>query len=508
MPGVRTRALLVTVIGILCLAGFAAPVGADPDPLPAATAEHVVLIGFDGFDPDYLGRAATPYLDALAARGAFGVTSSVMLPITNPSFTAIATGAWPDRNDNLAYWWDRTTNTYQGQSRRSPLPSIADAVGADGGTVGAAQYFILQGNGTDYGQPASLYTQPGGACSRRFDDAIAMLRTEPVSSAGTPVTVPQIPTLLAVYCDDLDAIGHAEGAESPNIPLALAELDAQVGRLLDALDEVGIAERTTVVLSGDHGMTSYDRSFALPLNAALQAQGFTPQWLFTAGQQVNATSDVVITSTGRSLSIYLAGALEGDADALAAVRSVVEGVEGTGRIIERTEFPALHLHPGYGDLIVESAPGWGASILPPTSVRGDHGSSDELDAVFVMAGAGVAATAEPVAIRHIDIAPTIAALLGLPPLPDADGVALSHLFVPPPTTASTSTTSTSTSTTTSTPPSTTAPPPSSAPGSTSPPVTTTPPVGPAVSTEPVGGAGTSPVAVAAVAVPGRPTYIG
>ncbi len=487
--------------------GPIAPVGADTED-PAS--RHVVLIGFDGFDPDYLGRAPTPNIDALAARGAIGTTRSVMLPITNPSFTAIVTGAWPDRNDNLAYWWDRTTNSYQGQSRRSPLPSIADAVVAAGGTVGAAQYFILQGNGTDYGVPGALYTQPGGPCSRRFDDAIAMLTGQPVESGGSLVTVPQIPTLLSVYCDDLDAIGHADGAESDLIPAALVELDAQVGRLLTALEDVGIAESTTVVLSGDHGMTSYDRSFALPLDAALKAAGYHPQWLFLNGQAVDPGSDVVITSTGRSLSIYLAGSLEGDAAALADIAAIAAGVEGTGSILDRSHFAAFHLHPAYGDLIVESAPGWGASILPPASTRGDHGSSAELDAVIVIAGAGIAATAEPIAVRHIDIAPTIAELLGLAPMPDADGRVLHELFVSaPPVTSSTTTPSSTTSTATTSSPST-------APATTNVPSTTPSPpsVGTPTSTDAAhrvsagaSGRGRSSAPVAR-AVGVTPTYVG
>lgn len=428
------------------VAPAAPPATAQDEPPPA---DHVVLIGVDGFDPDYLGRGATPNLDALAARGASGVTEGVMLPITNPSFTALTTGAWPDRSGNLAYWWDRAANTYRGQTRVNDVTSIAEAVVDAGGTVGASQYFILQGNGTDYGRAGAVYTQPGGNCDRRFDDALSMLRRQPVSSGGSTVPVEEIPTLLAVYCGELDAIGHDEGAESPNLGPAMEALDVQIGRLLAALDEVGIADRTTIVLTGDHGMSTYTRTFTIPMFNALSDAGFRPQYLFGAGQSVAPTSNVVLVPAGRSLGIYLAGDLAGDPDALARVRAVAEGIEGTGTILDRDAQAALRMHPGHGDLIVESEPGWGAGILPPPGPRGDHGSSAERDAVFVIAGAGIAAADEPVRVRHVDVAPTIAALLGLPPLPDADGRVLTELFErdEPPVPSTTTTSATSTTTT-------------------------------------------------------------
>lgn len=487
-------ALVVTSIAVT---SPGAPPGIAAADGGSSRAEHVVLIGFDGFDPDYLDRVATPNIDALAARGAIGVTQGIMPPITNPSFTSLTTGAWPDRHGNRAYWWDQTANQYRGQSRANDVTSIAEAVRDAGGTVGAAQYFILQGNGADYATPGAVYTQPGGPCSRRFDDAIAMLHQEPVMSNGVSVPVDEIPTLLAVYCDDLDSIGHDEGADSPNLITALAELDTQVGRLVAAIDEVGLTDATTVVLTGDHGMSTYTQSFAVPLAQTLISAGYSPQFLFTAGQSVSASTDVVLISTGRSLSLYLTGARAGDADALDEIRGLAEAQPGTADILDRDAQRALHVHPDYGDLLIESEPGWGASILPPSGPQGDHGSSAETDAVFVIAGAGVAQAPASVVVRHIDVSPTIAELLGLPPLPDADGAAVVSLLTaeePPATTTTTTPTSSTT-----TPTSTSSTPPGSTSSTTTPGSATTA----GTSTGPAVGA-----AVGAAPVRSGPTYTG
>lgn len=391
-------------------------------------ADLVVLIGFDGFDDEYLGRAPMPNLEALAARGVVGRSHAPLLPITNPSFASLVSGAWPNRTRNLAYWWDQDANTYRGQTRAIEVPTIAESVRAAGGVVGSAQYFILQGNGVDYRDPGGLYTQPGGACSNRFDDAIAMLRGEPVDSGGTPTTISARPDLLAVYCDDLDSIGHAEGAESPNLIPALVELDRQVGRLVAEVEAQGLTGRTTFVLTGDHGMSSYTRTFGLPMFQALQAAGFTPQFLFAAGQSVAETTDVVLVPAGRTMNVYLAGPRRHDPASGLLLEATLTSVEGTVDPAPLGALVFLSGDPRYGHFLVQSLPGWGAGILPPSGPRGDHGSYSEVWAAFVMAGAGVHHKAWAPSILHVDVAPTIAHLLGLPPMPHAQGRPLAQLL--------------------------------------------------------------------------------
>jgi hypothetical protein len=498
-------------MAVVLAAGAVAFASEAASPAPSGAATHVVLIGFDGFDPAYLDQVETPNLDALAARGVHGVTESVMLPITTPSFTSIATGTWPDKNGTLTYYFDRATNTFRTGSPRSTMPSIADAVIDAGGTVGAAQYWAFNGHGAAYGNPTGLYTQPGGACSNMFDDAIAMLRREPVNSNGTMVTVPQIPTLLGVYCSHLDSIGHDEGAESPNLVPAMAELDAQVGRLLSTLDELGIADETTVIVTGDHGMSTYTQRNTLALNQALVDAGYRPQMLLLQGQTVPPEANVlVVPAAGRATSLYLVGDLSGDADALEEDAEVAAGVEGIGRIIDRDEQATLHMNPNFGDLVLESAPGWSTGVIPMAGPRGDHGSTEELDAAFFMAGAGVTYRAEPVRVCHVNVAPTIARLLAVPALADADGGPLDGSYddivgcplgapSEPPTTTTTTTTTTdppTTATTTTPAPTTTRP---SAP-------TTRPTDDPSVD----GGTdqNTPPRAGAARAVRSRPAYVG
>src|SRR5690606_6481049 len=89
--------------------------------------------------------------------------------------------------------------------------------------MASAQWFILQDKGVSYGDPDGLYTQPEGRIDARVDDAIAMLRGEPVNSGGELVTLPRRPDFLAVYSSDVDGDGHSWGPDDPRMLDTLRE---------------------------------------------------------------------------------------------------------------------------------------------------------------------------------------------------------------------------------------------------------------------------------------------
>ena len=72
-----------------------------------ALARHVVLVDWDGFDPDYLATARTPVLDELVRRGSLATDATASYrTISNPSRATMSTGAWPEVHRNVAYVFD------------------------------------------------------------------------------------------------------------------------------------------------------------------------------------------------------------------------------------------------------------------------------------------------------------------------------------------------------------------------------------------------------------------
>ncbi|NOV95493.1 alkaline phosphatase family protein [Isoptericola halotolerans] len=395
-----------------------------PDAAPPA--DHVVLVALDGFDAGYLRLLEdlpTPHLDALARRGSLTTGTGVLPSITNPSWTSIATGAWPAQHRNTAFWYDPSTRTAQGQRREIAVPTLAEAVRQQGGIVFSAQWSVLQDHGVSFGDPDGLYTQPGGDCSRRVDDAVAVLRGEPVVSAGRPVATSRLPRLLAVYCDTLDALGHAGGDRHPGIPAALQEIDTQVGRLVDAVAGAGITDRTAFVLLGDHGMTTFDRGCGRAVRRAIARAGYRAEML-RPGDSPGRRTDVVVV-VGGVASLHLVGRAAGDPRALGAVRRAIEALPQVRVVHGKEEQAARHMSPLLGELVAEPEPGWSFGRAPRRPA-GRHGASTELEVAFLLAGAGVAPGRPPSGPRHVDVAPTIAALLGIDPPAGCQGRVLTE----------------------------------------------------------------------------------
>merc|ERR1719220_3214552 len=64
---------------------------------------------------------------------------------------------------------------------------------------------------------------------------------------------PQPPHLMFVHLDDVDHAGHACCWGSEGYYASMHGADRNVGTLLDALDEAGLADRTMVIVLADHG---------------------------------------------------------------------------------------------------------------------------------------------------------------------------------------------------------------------------------------------------------------
>jgi arylsulfatase A-like enzyme len=85
----------------------------------------------------------------------------------------------------------------------------------------------------------------------------------------------------------------------------------------------------------------------------------------------------------------------------------------------------MHMSAKYGELVIEPEAGWSLGA-PPADPAGAHGTTRELQVPLVIAGAGVRPHAAPHGPRHIDVAPTIAALLGFDGPAAADGRVLTE----------------------------------------------------------------------------------
>ena len=112
------------------------------------------------------------------------------------------------------------------------------------------------------------------------------------------------------------------------------------------------------------------------------------------------------------------------------VRATLERLPGISRLLDASDFEALHASGKLGDFVVEAEAPWGFGPPGPDegSPRGGHGSTLEMLVPLLISGAGVRVGGVPQEPKLVDVAPTIAALLGAPPPADAQGRALEELL--------------------------------------------------------------------------------
>lgn len=411
-------------------AAVAAPAGllsCSREPRPDRRPEHVILIDWDGFDPAYLDRTPTPNLDDLAGRGSLSTARGTFPTISNPSRASMATGAYPKVHGNAAYYLDRQTGRVIGEERTLQAETVAEALVEAGKTIASIQWYIVQNHGVAFGEPERLYVEPGGLFAARVDAALEVLEERTVDSGGREVRVPKVPDFLAVYGSDLDDVGQAEGPDGPNVAPLLAELDRQLGRLVQATRDVGVYDRTAFIVTGDHGMTGWARDSTPEVLTAIADAGYVPE-IVTPGNAPQPTTEVVIVPDAIRVANL---ALRGRAETSRGKRQIKEALEGAphvASVLGDSDLEELRAGRKMGDLVVEPEEPWG--FVPPRRADGEsggaHGSTEEIQVPLLLSGTGFRRDAAPREAQLVDVAPTICALLSVRPPKDARGRFLSE----------------------------------------------------------------------------------
>jgi len=395
----RAVAALAALLALACASG------ADSE--PAARDDTVIVISLDGVRHDYLDRAPFPAFARIAREG---LRAGRLIPVypanTFPGHVSLATGATPAVHgivDNR--FWDRARNErfdYSNDARwidAEPLWAAAERQG-----VHAATFFWV-GSETDWrGVGARYRVAP-------FDAKVGEAEKVARILAWLDLPPRDRPRLVMSYWHGADDAGHANGPDSPEVAVALAEQDRELGRLLAGLDARGAWSHTTLFVVSDHGMTKVGPS--VPLAQALRSA--------KVSAHVEPSSSVA--------HVFL----ENPSDLARAERALAElaGVH----VDRREALPAsLHLsHPTRtGDLVVRADPPYtlGKSGLTGRGPRGMHGYSPEhpdMAGIFLAIGRGVPAGAKLEEVRMIDVAPTAARLLGIDPPRNAEGRAVAAI---------------------------------------------------------------------------------
>ena len=232
------------------------------------------------------------------------------------------------------------------------------------------------------------------------------------------------PRLHFAYLSALDEELHLTWPGSPTAARVLEEIDGLVGRVRSAAEQAG-GGRALVAVVSDHGHVRTTRE--LRVNEALRAAGliFLNERGRTTGYKASAWG------SGGSTAIMLADAA--DDATRRTVKGILDGLVGVpdSPILRVLEGAAAGAEGGFPDAAfvvgvksdVRISTRMEGPVLGPAIPKGGHGHLPEIremDASFFIAGPGVPAGRDLGRVDMRDVAPTLAAALGLR-LPQAEG---------------------------------------------------------------------------------------
>jgi predicted AlkP superfamily pyrophosphatase or phosphodiesterase len=453
----------------LVAASFA--LGAAPESRQAQlTSRHIVLISLDGFpswalDDPYL---PVPTLRRLAARGAVASGMRPVNPtVTWPNHTTLITGVTPAKHGVL----------FNGLLRRDPgvppvvepwLPrdqmvrvkTLYDVAHARGLTTAQVDWVAIQAAPTvtwefpERPAPASRIAQElvkAGVLSQAELETFAtrniIWRDHIWTEAAAHIIREHKPNLMMYHLLNLDSTQHRYGPRTPAAMTTMAHLDAQVAEIVAAVERAGLTSRTTFFVVSDHGFKLVKRQ--IRLNAAflqaglLKVEDGEPAGKPTVKPTVKIVqSDAYAVPEGGSAIVYLTAPDPGG-DILARVRKAMAGIEGIDAVIEPADYgryglPLPSVNDQMGVLFVTPKDGYAFTAAADGEVvvnategsLGAHGypSTDpDLSALFIACGAGITPGVKLEVIDNVDVAPTMAELLGLT-LENVDGRVLREIL--------------------------------------------------------------------------------
>lgn len=428
---------------------------------------HVILISLDGFAAERLDdeELELPNLRAVARSGAWAESSQTgFLSEDHPAHTSILTGVPPRLHGVLGNrMHNRETGEYyqvtnKPRAESVKVPTLFDAAKAKG--YRTASFFWPENRddpALDYSIPLVL-TGDARADIRAADAAfldelreanvpidlffewyndlpLQVTSDRVLTRAAVHVIEAHQPQLLAIRLPAMDRYQHEYGPNHYLAKAAFTAADYNVGLLRRAAERAGIANRTTFVVVSDHGFHTIGHSVNV----------------YPLFVQAGLLEEVNLHTYHLSVVVELTESFDPGKhqEALDEVLERALALEGISGVVRPDEFAQLGL-PSYeedphmlGHYIINggmdtrtivdenSETTRRTALSTPMYAHGYLPDDEHIDPVFLMAGSGIRSGVRLGKVHNLDVAPTIAFLLGLS-LSNTSGRVLSEALTDPP----------------------------------------------------------------------------
>ena len=431
----------------------------------ATPAEHVILVSIDGWAHHYFDdpRCHMPTVKKLAAEGVRAKRMECSFPtVTWTNHTTLVTGVSPGKHGVLSndYWsraeWKKIPLIPDPIFNKDEIvksPTIYDVVKQAGMTTAGVIWPASRGAKTldwtvpdvfeqelfeKYGTPQLLAEarELGIPIEKQMEwcklgNAGKAQRDYMYTQLAQHIIRTKKPNFLALHLVSLDSFEHAHGRQVPEAYWAANDSDHRIADLIRATEEAGIRDKTTFVITTDHGFITYTK--LINPNVVLKQEGLTKTML---GKSLDKSSQVFAMAEGGSCFVYVLDQANRDS-ILARITPKLAAIEGVETIVERKDFARITGHllpeedPREPDLFLSAKDGYTftdsladtAVITPVETPKGAHGylqTHPDMQGCFVISGAGVKQGGVLDKIDNRDVAPTMGRLLGVT-IPGVEG---------------------------------------------------------------------------------------
>lgn len=453
------RAVPISFLTLLVVLGILVPGAAE-----VRKDRTVVLVSVDGLGHRYLTdpRADMPTIRRLAREGAAADGMVTVFPsVTWTAHASISTGCYPRRHGILANdIFDRSANqkitllcdpVYEPQEilRAPTVYEVANRSGLV--TAGVLWPLTRNTRAMQFAAP----DMPGDDAWTRFGTPRWIERLREIglpvddhgrwcreSGGGVPrdwlytrmarqLLLEHQPNLVLIHLVEPDHVQHRTGPYSADAYWAASYADDRVRDIVEAIAASPRAASTYLIVCSDHGFYPFRRT--IQPNVLLRQMGLVE---LKNGKAVPRGAWCL--SQGGAAAVYILDQARRK-ELLTELAQRLAAIEGIERVLFGEEVRQLGQatpedHPWAPDLWLAARRdyvfGEGASgeevVLQRPTVGGSHGYlADDPDmwAMCVIWGPGITPGTRLGKVRIVDLAPTVASLLGLE-LPGADGRAL------------------------------------------------------------------------------------
>jgi len=424
------------------------------------TVQHVIVISYDAFSQDNWQLASSlPNLSKLIENGAYSSSLKSVYPtLTYVVHATMMTGVYPNKhgvahNNPLQPFVAEKNQEWNWYRRDIKVPTIYDLVENNGMTSVGLLWPVT-------GKAKIRYNLPEMAAINNENQALKVLKNgnpwfviglelkygklrngikQPnLDNFTTACAVHTIknkkPNLLLMHLIELDDTKHKYGTKGSNVEDSIRRMDKRIGDIFESVEDAGLKDSTVFIVIGDHGQL--DVKYKIHFNKIFKDIGLIYE------EDGRLIWRAYLQSAGGSAYLHIRDDdKEAERIAVSIINKAIEENKiGIERLLYRDELDNLHIDSSV-NYMVEAKVGYSfdddldgplvEDLAEKNILNANHGylpDKNNYRCNIVISGPIIKNNYELGDINMVDIAPTIAKILGLE-LKDSDGRVVDEIFI-------------------------------------------------------------------------------